>query len=59
LVYGVGILGAGYLLNPGLGIFELFPDSIPIIGNLDEGTATIAIWYGMVEFLENRRKKNK
>jgi hypothetical protein len=35
----VGILSALYLLNPGFGLFEFIPDNIPIIGNLDEGTA--------------------
>lgn len=37
------ILGIGlcliYLVNPGLGIFELLPDNLPIVGNLDEGAA--------------------
>jgi uncharacterized membrane protein YkvA (DUF1232 family) len=28
-----------YLLNPGLGIFELIPDNLPVVGNLDEGAA--------------------
>ncbi len=35
----IGILSGLYLLNPGFGIFELFPDAIPLLGNLDEGTA--------------------
>lgn len=25
-----------YLVNPTLGIFELIPDNLPIIGNIDE-----------------------
>lgn len=36
----VGILSLLYLLNPGLGIFEIIPDNIPFIGNMDEMTAT-------------------
>jgi len=28
-----------YLLNPGAGIFELIPDHLPLIGNLDEAAA--------------------
>jgi hypothetical protein len=35
---GIG-LGIIYLLNPGAGVFELIPDNIPIIGNLDEAAA--------------------
>ncbi len=38
--YGLGILLAGvYILNPGAGTFELIPDMIPVIGNLDEAAA--------------------
>jgi uncharacterized membrane protein YkvA (DUF1232 family) len=37
-------LGAGvsvlYLVNPGFGVFELLPDNIPGLGNLDEAAAT-------------------
>ncbi|MCX7001827.1 MAG: DUF1232 domain-containing protein [bacterium] len=28
------------MLNPTAGIFELLPDNIPIVGNLDEAAAT-------------------
>ena len=36
-----GLLSAMYLLNIGSGFIELIPDNIPIIGNLDEATATV------------------
>jgi hypothetical protein len=55
LVYLLSIAGAVYLLNPSLGIFELLPDNIPFIGNLDEGGATLLVWYGLVELFEGRR----
>lgn len=35
----MGALGAVYLFNPTAGIFELIPDNIPVIGNLDEAAA--------------------
>lgn len=35
----IGLLSLLYLLNPGAGIFELIPDNIPYIGNLDEAGA--------------------
>ena len=35
----LGLLSAVYLLNPTAGFFELIPDNIPIIGNLDEAAA--------------------
>jgi uncharacterized membrane protein YkvA (DUF1232 family) len=43
LVLIVGIISTLYLINPTAGIFELIPDNIPLIGNLDEGVATTLI----------------
>lgn len=30
------IISGLYLVNPGAGLFELLPDAIPLVGNLDE-----------------------
>ena len=38
-VFIVGALSAMYLINPTAGVFELLPDNIPLIGNLDEAGA--------------------
>ena len=38
-IFLLGLFCLVYLLNPGAGIFELIPDNIPIIGNLDEAAA--------------------
>ena len=38
-VFCAGLLAVIYLLNPGAGIFELIPDNIPFVGNLDEAGA--------------------
>ncbi len=38
-VFSLGLLAAIYLLNPGAGIFELLPDNLPFIGNIDEAAA--------------------
>lgn len=35
----VGIIAAIYLVNPTAGVFELLPDNLPLVGNLDEGAA--------------------
>ncbi len=43
LVALAGILSVLYLLNPTLGLFELLPDNIPFIGNIDEATATMVL----------------
>lgn len=55
LVYLLTLLGVIYLLNPTLGVFELVPDNLPFIGNLDEGAAVLLIWFGLVEFLSGKK----
>lgn len=37
------ILSAVYLINPTAGVFELIPDNIPVIGNLDEVGAVVLL----------------
>ena len=43
LVAVIGLLAGLYLLNPGFGVFEIIPDNIPFVGNLDEVTATFLL----------------
>ncbi|MBL7939843.1 MAG: DUF1232 domain-containing protein [Flavobacteriales bacterium] len=50
LVALAGILSALYLLNPTLGLFELLPDNIPFVGNIDEATATMVLLGAMRYF---------
>jgi uncharacterized membrane protein YkvA (DUF1232 family) len=39
------LASAVYLLNPGWGVFELLPDNLPIVGNIDEGAAgALILW---------------
>ncbi len=45
----VGLLSIAYLINPTAGIFELLPDNIPFIGNVDEGLAAFFL-YSCVEY---------
>jgi len=54
-VYLAALVGVIYLFNPGLGVFELLPDNLPIVGNLDEGVAFMLAWYGLLEFFEGKR----
>jgi len=56
-VYLFSVLGLIYILNPTAGFLELLPDNLPIVGNLDEGAASLLIWYGLVEFFEGRKQK--
>ncbi len=58
LVLGLGLVGLVYVLNPTFGIFELIPDNLPLIGNLDEGLAYILILLGLVELIEGSKKQN-
>ncbi len=43
LVALAGLASLIYLINPTAGLFEIIPDNIPIIGNLDEGTAAAVL----------------
>ena len=36
-----------YLVNPTFGVFELLPDNIPIVGNLDEASAAAGLLYAL------------
>ncbi len=58
VIYLFTALGLIYLLNPTAGVIELIPDNMPLIGNLDEGMATMMIWYGLLEFFEGRKTKS-
>ncbi len=39
----VAFLSALYLVNPTFGLFELLPDNLPVIGNIDEAFFTLAL----------------
>lgn len=39
----IGLFCLIYILNPGAGFFELIPDNLPIIGNLDEAAAVAVL----------------
>ena len=59
LIYVLGFVGLVYLLNPSMGVFELLPDNLPIVGNLDEGIATLLIWSSLVEMFEGRKYRDR
>lgn len=40
LASSLAALSALYIINPSAGVFELLPDNLPGIGNLDEAAAT-------------------
>lgn len=39
MVFCLGLLATIYILNPTAGFFEIIPDNLPLIGNLDEAAA--------------------
>jgi hypothetical protein len=47
-----------YVLNPGAGIFELLPDALPIVGNLDEA-AMVTLLLGCMRGLRRLRDEKK
>lgn len=42
-VLGAGLIAAAYLVYPSFGLLEFIPDALPIVGNLDEATATVIL----------------
>jgi len=56
-VYLIAVLGVFYLLNPTAGFIELIPDNLPWVGNIDEGAAALAVWYGVLELKKMRKTK--
>lgn len=49
------LLGGVYLLNPTSGVFELIPDVLPGVGNLDEAGAAALLIFA-VRYLFARRR---
>jgi len=43
LVALLGALSFVYLLNPTMGLAEFVPDNLPLIGNIDDATATMVL----------------
>ena len=54
LLFIGGIL---YILNPGWGVFELLPDNLPFVGNLDEAGATALVLWAWRELFSGRRSR--
>ena len=50
IIAAIGILSALYLINPTFGVFELLPDQLPIIGNIDEAFATYLVINSLLYF---------
>lgn len=57
LLYLTGAIGVVYLLNPSFGVFELIPDNIPLVGNLDEGAAALLVWNAIQQIRSIRNSK--
>ncbi len=49
-VAAAGLVACIYLLNPGMGMFEIIPDTIPVIGNLDEAAAAALLFAALRYF---------
>lgn len=62
----LGVISLLYLLNPTAGFFEILPDNLPGVGNIDEAGATALLlaclaYYGIdaTRFFGNRRDEKK
>lgn len=44
------VVSSVYLINPTAGVFELLPDALPVVGNIDEGLAAFMI-YAAINYL--------
>ena len=58
----LGLLSILYIINPTAGIFELIPDNLPLVGNLDELAASTLLLSCLSYFgidLFNLFKKDK
>jgi len=60
-----GLISLFYLINPTAGFFELIPDNLPFLGNLDEAAATAFLlaalrYFGpdLTGFLSVKQKKD-
>jgi len=65
-VFLLGLFCFVYLLNPGAGVFELIPDNIPFLGNLDEATAVATLYiclnyfgFSFSDVLRGNRRRNE
>ena len=54
-IIAAGICGL-YLVYPSFGIFELIPDNLPIVGNLDEAAATTGLLISLTQLGMNPLK---
>lgn len=63
IIITIGLLSGLYLINPTAGFFELIPDNLPMVGNLDEATATTlllaSLSYFGIDLTKFFKKENK
>jgi hypothetical protein len=50
MVWLASMSTAVYLMNPGRGVEELFPDTVPLYGNADELLAAVVLFSGLRYF---------
>lgn len=50
VMIAIGLIALLYIINPTAGLFEFFPDNLPIVGNLDEAAATTLLLGSLAYF---------
>lgn len=53
LIILLAILAVVYILNPTAGLFELLPDNLPVLGNVDEALAAYVL-YSAIAYLRGK-----
>ena len=49
------VIGIIYVINPTFGVFELIPDNLPFVGNIDEGVAFYLI-FNSIRYIQGKKE---
>lgn len=49
------VIGIIYVINPTFGVFELIPDNIPFVGNIDEGVVFYLI-FNSIRYIQGKKE---
>ena len=53
------IVSVIYILNPGADLWEILPDNLPFVGNLDEGAAAALLLYCLNKIRSSREQNSE
>ena len=53
LIIALSVLSVIYLINPTAGVFEILPDNLPVVGNIDETLAAYLL-FSSIQFFRGK-----